>query len=572
MSMTQISSDTNIWFLVAIATLILLVLWGLRVVKRGSVSLAWNRTAKRLGILAIGATSSLLVSSNKIEAILNPFGPGTLVLLFLIAAVGGTLLDGQTRHILRWTLMTIVSLAGLLAIYQFVGLTKLIEITPGLMTTFVLTLPFIASEARDRRQSDHDKHRMVAIVMALVCVGGLALTTYQILPRWNEATLPYFTNWQVLLESYKNWQHLLVGVGAENFLGVFTAGRPTDLNMTPLWNTRFALGSSLFFHIATVYGLVGTAALGWFLVNMHPVAILAFLFLPPSFPALVVASALLILSEPVLAPKRFNLLWLGYPIAIGVLLLAGAAGYGLFRSYGAELAFARSLAALENRDGTATYNLQIQAISRNPYITRFHTAYSQTNLALANAMAENTATASADRQTATQLVQQAIREAKIAVGLSPTNVLAWENIGGVYQSLIGVAQGADQWAIAAYQRAIQLDPTNPGIRLRLGGAYVGQQKFDAAAESYLMAIRLKPDYANAYYYLAFAYRQQKKYLLAAQALKESITYVTPDTDDARRGQTELEELRELLTEEEKRALDTQTQATPNVLSPLPESP
>ncbi len=568
---TQDAFDTNKWMLLVGAALVILLLWGVRTLTTGTLTIAWNGTVKRLGLLALATLASILVSPNKVEALLTPLGAGTFLALFVVASVGATFLDHKTRAILSWALMTTGSLVALLAIYRFVGLGGDPLWTPvgtnvGLMIVLVVTIPILIGHAR---------RHSVAIVMGVACLGGLVLTTYQVLLTWNTTVLPYWVNWQILLESYKNWKSLLVGVGAENFLAAFTAGRPAALNMTAIWNTRFTLGSSLAFHIATVYGLVGAAAFGWFLTKIHPVAIFALLLLPPSFSALVVVVAILIVSEPA-HPMSLKGSHPSRLIAIVVFLLVGWAGYGLMRAYGAELAFASSIKALESRDGTGAYHLQIQAISRNPHVTRFHTAYSQTNVALASALA-GTATSSAspetrdqNRQTTTQLIQQAIREAKIAVNLAPRNLLAWEHIATVYQTLTGVAQGADQWTVAAYSQAVQLDPTNPVIRLRLGGAYVGQQKLDLAAESYAAAIALKPDYANAYYNLAFVYRQQKKFLPAAQALEQALQYVIPGGDDARRAQKEREELRELLTEEEKQMLDTnETTTSSEILSPLP---
>ncbi len=576
---TQDYYDTNKWALLVGSAIVILILWGLRVLTTGTVIVAWNSNVNGLGVLTAAALVSLLLSPNKIEALLAPFGAGTFLSLWLIMIIGSTFLDEKARGILRWVLMTTVSLAGLLAIYQFFGLGKILfPWTPvgppaggGLMTILIVTLPLLVREALHKKQ--------VAVVMAIASIGGLIITAYQVLPTWGATTLPFWANWQIMLEGYKNWQHLLIGVGAENFLAAFTAGRPAGLNMTPLWNTRFTVGSSMLFHIATVYGLVGAAAMGWFLWPFRRglmLAALSLIFLPPSLPGIVVIATLLILSDSShhVSLKRRGLSRL---IAVLVFLLAATSGYGLIRAYSAELAFFQSLKALENRNGTGAYNLQIQAIMQNPNVTRFHTSYSQTNLALANAIS-GAATASAeDRQTTTQLIQQAIREAKLAVNLAPTNILAWENIASVYQTLTGVAQGADQWTVAAYARAMQLDPTNPVIRLRLGGAYVGQQKLDQAAESYGDAINLKPDYANAYYNLAFVYREQKKYVLAALALKETLKYVTVGSDDAGRTQKELDEIRELLTEAEKQALDgpSTTSSTPPVngnsepLSPLP---
>lgn len=564
-------------------TLAALVAWSLRCAMKGTAVLDWNKAGRRLGFLAAAASASLLVSSNTVEAVLAPFGPGTFVSLFLLSLVGSVVTTSRNRHALRWILMLAASATGLLLIYQHAGFPTIIEPDARLLATLLVSLPFPIHEALHRRKSGHDSHAIVAAVMALSCLGAAIITAYRILPAWSRTTLPYWVNWQILMESSKDWRHLLVGVGAQNFLTAFTLGRPASLNMTSLWDARFTLGSSTAFHIATVYGLVGTAAFAWFLAIVHPVAALVLLLLPPSMPALLLASAFSILSAPShhVAIKTPHLSRAAAALA---LLFVALVGYGMVRAYRAELSFARSLKALEQRDGTQAYRLQIAAITLNPRLTRYHTAYSQTNLALANALSQN-ATASADpeqidrdRQTVVQLIQQAIREAKIGVNLAPKNILAWENIATVYQSLTNAAQGADQWTVASYVQAIQLDPTNPLLRLRLGGTYVGQQKFDLAADSYRSAITLKPDYANAYYNLAFAYRQQKKYLPAAQALKGALSYVT-NPDDTNRAQGELNELRELLTEEEKRVLDaTQIQvqpapaATPDSADPLSPVP
>lgn len=601
MSMTQVPFDTNMWFLLIAFTFILLLLWGLRVLKTGKLTIAWNGTTKRLGFLVLASLVSLLFSPNKTESILTPFGLGTFLSLFFMTLVGVTFLNEQGKNILKWALMATVSLSGLLAIYQFFGLGKILfPWTPvgtdvDLMTILLVTLPILIRETFHRKHAGHDTHMIVALVMSIACLGGLILTAYQVLPKWSSTTLPFWVNWELLLESYKNLKQLMVGVGAQNFLGAFTAGRPVSLNMTPLWNTRFTVGSSTLFHFATVYGLVGAAALVYFLWGLltifvrpplaNVVMVLSLVFLPPSFPALILITTLLILSEsshPVSLkgshPSRL--------IAVPVLLLAAAASYGLFRAYGAELAFGKSLRAFDSREGTNAYNLQIQAITFNPHVARFHMAYAQTNLALANAISGAASPSAEDRQTATQLIQQAIREAKFAVNLAPNNILVWENIATVYQELTGVAQGADQWTVASYQKAMQLDPTNPTLRLRLGGAFVGQQKFDRASEQYITAIELKPNYANAYYNLGFVYRETKKYLDAAQAIQEALKYVTPGSEGAAQGQKELTDLRELLTETEKKVLDNpesapviepqsapsgaaNQQSTTEPLSPLP---
>jgi hypothetical protein len=67
-----------------------------------------------------------------------------------------------------------------------------------------------------------------------------------------------------MLEILKNPKQAIFGVGADNFLYAFAIGRPASLNMTPIWSTRFTTNTNLFFHIITIYGLLGGGAFVYF--------------------------------------------------------------------------------------------------------------------------------------------------------------------------------------------------------------------------------------------------------------------------------------------------------------------
>ena len=157
-----------------------------------------------------------------------------------------------------------------------------------------------------------------------------------------------------------------------------------------------------------------------------------------------------------------------------------------------------------------------------------------------------------------------IREAKNAVALAPNNVFAWENLAGVYQTLMGVAQGADAWAVASLQQAIVLDPTNPTLRVSLGGLSVAQQNYEAAIQQFLLAVNLKPNYANGYYNLANAYRMMGANDRAVAALKTTLSLLTPDTTDYVKAKNELDQL-------EKAAAPKPVSGTPENLTQPPST-
>jgi len=140
-----------------------------------------------------------------------------------------------------------------------------------------------------------------------------------------------------------------------------------------------------------------------------------------------------------------------------------------------------------------------------------------------------------------QLTADAVNTAKRAQDLNPENVANASVLASIYQNLIGVSEGAEDWSVKSYQRAIELEPANPAFHTELGKVLVIQsdesrqamsdtkdEKVKAEAEKkmndllaqavdeYNKALTLKPDYAPAHFNLSLALDRQGK-------LKEAIT-------------------------------------------------
>ncbi|NMG22767.1 tetratricopeptide repeat protein, partial [Brasilonema bromeliae] len=77
-------------------------------------------------------------------------------------------------------------------------------------------------------------------------------------------------------------------------------------------------------------------------------------------------------------------------------------------------------------------------------------------------------------------------------------------------------------AIAAYNKAIQLDPNYAKAYYNLGIALSDQKKLDQAIATYNKAIQLAPNYANAYNNLGLALSEQKKLDQAIAAYNKAI--------------------------------------------------
>lgn len=247
------------------------------------------------------------------------------------------------------------------------------------------------------------------------------------------------------------------------------------------------------------------------------------------------------------------------------------AAVGIFAGYRvglAEFYFGRALRDVAANRGNGAYNNMIKAIRTNPFEARYRVSYSQLNLALANNIAARGASnkegklSDQDRQTIQQLISQSIAEAKNAVALNRLSAGSWANLANIYRQLLNIAQGADQWAIATYRQAIQLNPNDPVLRLTYGQLLYGFNQFDAAQRQFEAAVTLKPDYSNAHFNLASALSAQEKYQQAQFELQQTLQLVDAGTQDYKTVQNELDKIKDKLEKETKQETGSKETSTP----------
>jgi tetratricopeptide (TPR) repeat protein len=220
---------------------------------------------------------------------------------------------------------------------------------------------------------------------------------------------------------------------------------------------------------------------------------------------------------------------------VAITPLLGVACVALFFLYKMALGEYYMRTALNyarQNNGSKTFEYQLRAINANPAIDTYQNAFAQTNLSLANVIASNQNLTDEDKKRIQALVSQAIKSSRFSTEqLNPLNVAGWEVRGSIYTAISGIAQDADKWAIASYNQAIQLDPTNPILRLQLGGLYYAQKDYLAAANQFRSSVTLKPDYANAHYNFALALKELKDYANAVRVLEAAQKLVAANPED-----------------------------------------
>lgn len=457
---------------------------------------------------------------------------------------------------------------------------------------FIALLPLavgkVLEDVKGKLKEGKGKYSILYTLYSILILAGLAATVYNSLPGKPAfpRTLPFDTGWSIALETLK--KSPVLGVGPGNFVEAFNRFRPVEYNLSDVWNLRFVSSSDWYLHVFTTTGLLGILALGLVLFVIYRILkdakgklkegkgylpaqaaaiqytiyiiLLLFLLLPATLLTLVVFYAML----GVLAAShgrdfrlelaasdgggRTNLLP-GILAALFTLTLALTLYFGS-RVYAAEMAYRQALNAVAANNGVQAYNSMLEAIRKNVNVARYRIDNSQINLAIANNIARKQDLTDQDRQTVSQLIQQAISEAKAAVALGQARSEHWENLARLYQALIPFAKDADQFAIATYQQAIALDPVNPELRIALGGVFYGLGRYEDAARVFELAAAAKPNHANAHFNLAAALREKKDTARAVTEMEQVLQLVDVDSQDYKTAQTELDKLRGKLKEEQ----------------------
>lgn len=406
-----------------------------------------------------------------------------------------------------------------------------------------------------------------------------------------EVNLGVRESWVVAAATIQDYP--LLATGPSTFYINYTRYRPLNMNNGALWNVRFDKPFNEVLNVLGTMGILGLAAYIFFAVASIKVALAtrserdalglnsvlavgiltlttAFLFTYATILNMFVLFMFLSLTVALSSAreevsKQADLVSFSFSsfsamttsigaheasavkkeymnlILVAPVIAASIYGSVLFyKTYAAEYYMRRAIVSAINNKATDTYDFQAKAINMNPQRDVYHTAYAQTNLVLANALAAKQNLTDADKQTIQTLIAQAIRSSRVATEVvNPLNVANWQTRALIYRSLINVADNATDWAIGSYNTAIQLDPTNPALRLDLGGIYYTNKDFLSAANLFRQATALKQDYANAHYNFAASLNQLKDYANAKRELEITKTLIPSDSEDYKRVNEEI---------------------------------
>lgn len=97
---------------------------------------------------------------------------------------------------------------------------------------------------------------------------------------------------------------------------------------------------------------------------------------------------------------------------------------------------------------------------------------------------------------------KAVNILKKAVNVSPDNVLLWTNLAAAYLGRLETSGPKHQAkAIAAYERALRIDPSTPNVHYHLGLIYKQQGNLSRSSAMFQRALEINPSDRDARYWM-----------------------------------------------------------------------
>lgn len=545
--------------------LVLVLLFGVKVLLQQKLVLRKTVFDLPVILLITSVLLSSIFSLNRVNSFIN-FVPFLFAALSYFAIVNNAK-DHKSVLAILYSFLGGAALSGLISLLSFFkvyvfpfdfakvqGFTTMgttldlaVYLLMALGVGAYLLSPYVSN--REKLKSDGVQVLGLGIGSIAILI-GLLVSVYQMVFVQNPVLLPISVGFQTAFAAISQdagriLQGFLFGSGYGTYVYDFTRFKPATFNLNQaLWTLTFYRSSSLVLELLATTGLLGLLSfllLCYRAVKERPlfiplVLLLAAAFiLPFSFVLTSLIFILLGLYAAIMGLKHERKYFdvelqlvqfkkgifaisavdgrekgispiLSYVVFGLILLFTLGVGYVSFNYLNSNIIFEKSLVAAAANNGSQTYTLQNQAIGMFNNNDSYYRLFSQTNLALANSLANSVpkgATPSAQtQQTIYTLIQQSINAGRQATTLAPQDATNWQNLSSIYRSLIGFGQNADAFAISTAQQATMLDPNNPQEYINLGGIYYQLGQWDKAQEQFQTAANLKPDFANAYYNLA----------------------------------------------------------------------
>lgn len=554
-------------YLIIIATTLIIIIGLFRVVFTQKIT--WNAHMLSFSpfLIVLSSLVSIIISSpNKIQSLFAV--PSGLVSFFFLALWSIIIIIIQSRPAKVWIVMKLSTF--LLSLVVIVSFLFHVSFSPlgNYLETAVYIGFFILYVFYELMHRSYVKRKILLSLTLLVIYSvACGISVQSVLKNKLLSSIPsYGMSFDTARAILTKPATAVFGIGVDNYSALFTRSKTSSYNMTILWNTTFSHGRSFILDLWAETGLFGVALFTLFIIAVYyycrkstidiltTSVLLIFLLFPSSFVVLFLFFTFvgLTLGMKHHIGKKVSLkgIYFVYSMigAVFSFLMLFFISYILIRVYRAEYYYSYATTRIQNNRIDDAYGYLKKAVLLNPYNESYRIRFAQVYLLIAEQKAEKGKEKLSKNEThaIAQAIELGLTQAKAGVRLNPEKALNWENLGDMYALLVGSVNGADAWSVASYQRAIQLDPVRPSLRLKVGGIYYKARSYEEAQKYFQQALELKPDWPNAYYNLAYVLFQEKKYQEAIGELAKTRALIPSSSAEFKKITKELVEFKKYI--------------------------
>jgi len=362
----------------------------------------------------------------------------------------------------------------------------------------------------------------------------ISISGFDILNPKKEILLDQGTTWKVAIETVKKYP--VLGSGIATFSYDFSKFKPAEFNQTNLWQIRFDKAGNQAAEVLATQGVLGFLSwlaiigifllISWFFLETKITKIktqnekevkdnyqlpLFFFFLALFLSQFVyyqnttlAFTFWLVLGLSVASwnpsgetPKEKGVSFKDFPemslvfniVLILLFLIISGSWFFAVRFYLADINYKNGIISGK------TENFE-KAVNLNKLLSIYRISLSRAYFTDASNEVQKPPEAQDAKKIQNDLAQ-AIDQAKTVGKISPNWVVSFENLGMIYRDLRVFAQGAEQFAIDSFQKAAELEPTNPVFPTESGKILLNEGKTDEAKKAIENTLELKPDYLDA---------------------------------------------------------------------------
>ena len=471
------------------------------------------------------------------------FGLIVLLSLFSIQFLEcNRLFKSIVRYFLLATGLIFLIIVNMPLVWLLVGLFA--------VTIFVYSLSSQHEKLRREENSDNKKvkfpiNSFVVIILSLVflfsnnLIGGF-VSKYISVPS-NDIRPSLITTSKVAYKSFL--QNPVFGTGPNTFVNDWSLWKPKEIALTTFWNTDFSSGFSLMSTFAVTAGLLGFLVVLWFLIvyfmrsiqsirialksseQNHFILIsfiisiyswIIFVLYNPNIVILMLAfvsSGLLIgslVQRGFMSVSEFS--FLNDPrnsffsiLGLMIIMIASCALMFVYiQKFVSVVYFSKSV---NNGSSVELLNKSEYMLSRASSLDENDVYYrnlSQIYLTRINTLIKDE-TISPDfiKSNLQQLIDLAQNSATAAISKNPKNYLNYLNLGNIYSSLSMLqVENSYENAVAAYEKSLELNPSNPLIVLSRASLEFSAGNNDSAREFINKSLEMKSNYTDALFLLS----------------------------------------------------------------------